>query len=437
MRPGTWFGWHSSTYESIHDDSVYTDKEEKIQPCQDGDALLEVDRALESWLIYWTRRRKLGGLATPWLLAVLLAVLLVICLTAHDTVASHLNLQRGSSYGRVYSDHRVQWQAKYEKAQDWHTLVNAPTDCVTYLERNRPYITRDVRPSSPPPHRGATQAFMMRMSHSAFNEPMQQDRLMSYRALVAEAETVAGVDVFFVPHIPPDVNTTEFLNSVSSEFRSRVIPFSFETAIAPYPNIDWRNVMWSNHIAVNYFLDLEQSQQYDQVWWAEEDTRLLGTWQDFFAKVNSSLAVSRWQSWVPREDTLKPPNLMLFMGEDNDLLCGGWVSPRAEDCLGFVDASVMSKAWITLGFSTRQLHEAFKTLYQAGHSCYTEYFIPTAARYANLSTISLSMPIYKHAGSAGTTFDWAGVTAHEFYREWRENLDMCAPTPMLLHKWKE
>ncbi|GAA94403.1 uncharacterized protein L969DRAFT_89810 [Mixia osmundae IAM 14324] len=322
----------------------------------------------------------------------------------------------------------------WHKAQDWHPLVGSNSECAMYQERYRPYTTGHWVSPSPPPHKGVTIALLLRMSHTAFQEPMRADRLLSYRALIAEAEVDAGIDVYFVPHVPANISIESFMTTVRSEFRDRTIPFSFETASAPYPDVDWQNVLHSNHIAVDYFLDLTQAQQYDGVWWAEEDVRLLGSWKTFFENVKRSLAVSRWQSWVAEEETRKPPNLILFMGQESNLL-PPWVEGRARGCLAFSPPEHILKAWITIGYLTRKLHETFKELYRSGINCYTEEFIPTAARHANLSTISISMPVYKRADRPETTFDWGGRAAPDFYRDWRD-LDICVPTPMLLHKWK-
>lgn len=276
-----------------------------------------------------------------------------------------------------------------------------------------------------------------------------QDLVVANRALVSELQQI-GIDVYFVVDQVKGMTREQWLSNVHAEFRDRVFDFSFADFLARFPDKTFSGrASYDNHVSISAFMDSDLGQQYDFVWWMEDDVRSTSSWATIMSYLNATIPPEQPepQYWELYDHRAAGTHLQGRYMPDLFLTADWWPEEKKEPlwdppgpyCATFARTEELAKALINLTGYSRALHKQMMAHYARGHSCYVEHFVPTVAKRSGLKIHHAQLPslrnpkLYPTAPSSTTWAHWFAEAASIYYDRWKSDSSICRPTA-LLHK---
>jgi hypothetical protein len=133
------------------------------------------------------------------------------------------------------SDPAWQVHETWELLRDADKLEERKT-CLTYQERYATYANPLDKSIPLPPTHGTKTALLYRVNKDNLQESMSHEFRLALRALIAEVQDGAGIDVYLHVEVPTSRRERQrWSGRVPKEFAGRIITFSQEEVVDPYP----------------------------------------------------------------------------------------------------------------------------------------------------------------------------------------------------------
>ncbi|KAK6542131.1 hypothetical protein TWF694_007898 [Orbilia ellipsospora] len=363
----------------------------------------------------------------------------------------------------------VAWTMDNETA--WHSVGRHPNqpECWTFEDRFGAYKNLSLEMAAAISNNNkknrSKKAIILRLgggNDANGKSAWKSQFIWHVRSLVMEAGYLAGYDVLIFVHL--DLNEEDrnaWLQRLPKELQPLVQTFSTRQLKEWIRGGQFKNVYEHNHIPIQMFM--EKNPQYDFVYSIENDVRLIGRWDTFLADVDTEYSFHR-KYQKSDQNMSSIPDLVSFQSISQPPSDWVWYKEKEDQkCVKHFGGkdNILFSLGAVWGWS-RQLTDSLTKLNTEGFNCYFEYFAPTVARWANLTSFFYQHPLYcpnrdspseRHTINpdklgkndprlvqsskvpVGCTYYFINIHSQPFWDTWYQNPRACRP-PALVHPVK-